>query len=285
MLINGDDGLVRSTGDFLPVWKSIAASIGLQPSVGKTYTHKEYCNINSTAYIFKDGQFFHVPYVNMGLVVGNTRSGSKVDSKSIFCPDDGITLGARHRELMKTCPPKLRLAVHELFLEKNHDTLSSVYSIPWYLPEELGGVGLEPLIEYSWGEHGDVDDVKRSYMRTSWGHKCGPTKKDVMIAWSLRDKQHRGLVVGKVPSLQPVQARPVWSSVIYRHLGSRELANLTEDEETFLDLSAFICLPSEVTKRIDSAHRLEILRRNERVWSSLYRDLGDISNRKEELFL
>jgi hypothetical protein len=296
VLINGDDGLVRAPDSFLSVWKEIAASIGLQPSVGKTYTHPEYCNINSTSFLFKEipahghfggsSRFEQIPYVNMGLVNGNTRAGSK-DLTQVFDPEDNDwSMGVRHHQLMSTCPPEVRLSVHELFLKKNSLILKSLHSIPWYIPESLGGVGLQPLVQYAHLVEGEPEISTRSYLRTSSGHICGPSRSDVMCAWSLQDKVHRGLVVGRIPSLQPIQARPVWSSVIYNNIGSRTVVDLTENEETFLDLSTFFAVPSSVATRLSTANRLESLRRNERVWQSLSRALGTLSHQNDEdLFL
>jgi len=293
-LVNGDDGLVRAADEFLPIWKSIAASIGLKPSIGKVYTHETYCNINSASFLCTEKanvqipetnlSFERIPFVNMGLVNGNTRSGKK-DMRAVFDPEDNDwSMGARHHELMRSCPAGLELSVHELYLSKNKEILRNLHYIPWYLPESMGGVGLKPLIRYEFPEEGMPEICVKSYEYTRDGHKCGPSKKDVMGAYALMDRTFRDLKVGKIPSTQPVQARPVWSSVIYNNVGSRGLVNLTESEETFLDLSTFFTSPSAVAVRFDSAKRLESIRRNERAWRYLSSNLGDISD-NEDLFL
>jgi len=283
MLINGDDGLVRSSDDYLPVWKSIAGSIGLKPSAGKVYSHSEYLNINSTSFVFNGKNFEHIPYVNMGLVTGQKRSNSVKSSQDVFDGDDGSTLGAKHRELMNSCPPELQLAVHEQFLKYNSETLKSLHGIPWYVPELLGGVGLFPLVNYKFPEEGYLEDVIRSYKITSTGHKCGPTKVDVMIAYAIKDKRFdKSLRVGKVKTSQPIQARPVWSSVVNR---KTESGALDSNEEAFLDLSTFYTNPSEVAVVLDDKARLETLRRNERVWSHLHKVLEIKPDHKKDYFL
>jgi len=271
MLINGDDGLVRCKDDFLPVWKSIAASIGLKPSVGKVYTHHEYCNINSTSFIFNKerNRFRHAPYINMGLVVGNTRAGvSRKDNKEgIFDTDlDGMTFGARHRELIRSCPYDVRLAVHELYLKYNKETLEESF-VPWYVPEELGGVGLLPITVV---EGDDVDDLKVITLKTSTGHLCGPTQENVAIMQYLTsDIRNKRYSVGSIPALQPVRARSIWSSVVSRTWNTSVSDVMTDKECSFLDLSCFYLCPSEVTAKLSDSHRLSKLRQNERVWASL----------------
>jgi hypothetical protein len=267
MLINGDDGLVRSTADFMSIWKSIAASVGLVPSIGKTYVHREYCNINSTSFLYKGGKATLIPYVNMGLVLGMGRSAA-ISSSDVFSPDEGLTLGARHRELLRSCPQSLRLCVHELFLKANNEVLTSLRAIPWYLPESLGGVGLAPIYEMC-GD--DVEDSSLTFLTTSTGHVCGPSDTDLLLVRALLERRKTGLVVGKVPTNQPIQARPIWSSIVRSIYGQYGKVELGSDVETFLDLSTYFTSPSAVTAKIDASHRLEVLRRNERVWSSLYR--------------
>ena len=266
ILINGDDGLVRSSGRFYMIWKSVAASVGLVPSIGKTYAHREYCNINSTSFLFRNNEAKLIPDVNMGLVLGLGRSSS-ISSKDVFDPDSGLTIGARHRELIKSCPFELRLAVHELFLRRNSSVLTSLRAIPWYVSESLGGVGLAPIYDII----GEVDEAVLVFKTLPSGHTCGPSDTDLALVRDLRNYKG-GVTVGKVPTNQPIQARPVWSSVVRSHYGQYGKVELDSRTETFLDLSTYLTSPSAVTAKIDASHRLEVLRRNERVWSSLYRN-------------
>lgn len=148
-VVNGDDGLVRSSDRFVGIWESLARVAGLVPSLGKVYSHPVYCNINSTSYEFRTGKFKLIPYVNMGLVMGLGRSGVEKVDVSVATQDYDNpfvkSLGARHHALIESCPVHLRMAVHELFLQHNAETLKHT-RVPWYVPESLGGVGLKPLI-------------------------------------------------------------------------------------------------------------------------------------------
>jgi len=121
-LVNGDDGLVRAPDTFGDIWKDIAKSVGLIPSVGKVYTHAKYANINSTSYLFENGRFNIIRYPNMGLVVGNVRSSvggkGKTDLTTVFL-DSNLSIGAKHHALIDLSPERLRNKVHSLFLKYN----------------------------------------------------------------------------------------------------------------------------------------------------------------------
>jgi len=286
-VVNGDDGLVRSSDQFATIWESIARVAGLISSVGKVYSHPVYCNINSTSYEFRNGNFELIPYVNMGLVMGLGRSGAgKVDLSIASEEYDNPfvkSLGSRHHALIESCPVDLRIAVHELFLQHNAVTLKNT-RVPWYVPESLGGVGLKPLIVDSFGD-GDVDSFTRAYARTSTGHVCGPSRLDCVIAWSLMDRAYRTISVKKVPSAQPIRARPVWQLPIRDILPRKQDAVMSQEDETFLDLATYYLTPSLVAVELGTSSRLEVVRRNERAWISLLRLNDDFSSKGEDLFL
>jgi hypothetical protein len=286
-VVNGDDGLVRSTGRFVQIWESLARVAGLVPSLGKVYSHPVYCNINSTSYEWKLGKFQLIPYVNMGLVMGLGRSGVEKVDVSVATQDHDNpfvkSLGARHHALIESCPVHLRMAVHELFLQHNAETLKHT-RVPWYVPESLGGVGLKPLIVESFGS-GDVDEYHRSYARTSTGHVCGPSRLDVVIAWALEDRAYRSISVKKVPSAQPIQARPVWQKPIRDILPRRQDAVMSQEDESFMDLSTYYLTPSLVAVELGTSTRMEVVRRNERAWVSLLALNDDFSSKGEDLFL
>ncbi|GFM95189.1 RNA-dependent RNA polymerase, partial [viral metagenome] len=201
-LINGDDGLVLAPTYFETIWEDIARSVGLTPSVGKCYVHDFFLNINSTSFYClpspgEPTEFSKIPYVNIGLVNGMKRSGGKQTVSDMFSIERGLTIGAAHRELMSSCPQSLRLKVHECFLASNWAVLDSV-AIPWYIPEELGGVGLEPTVDYV-RLSDDVDDmVPRDYARLENGHRCGPSPLDVRLAWALEDRNFSQFRVSRV---------------------------------------------------------------------------------------
>lgn len=77
MLVNGDDFLARMDRRTQSEWDNLAHEVGWELSVGKSYYHHDYCQINSQTrlvYWQRDcGQFRailgrRIPYVNMGLL-------------------------------------------------------------------------------------------------------------------------------------------------------------------------------------------------------------------------
>jgi hypothetical protein len=276
LLVNGDDGLIRCHIATKNVWTKLSALGGLSPSVGKVYFSDHYMNINSTSFILKDSTIRHIPYINMGLVKGMTRSEGKVGLSAVadsFQSSFG-TIGSRHRELMDSTPYSLRLKVHKIFIKENYDTLTSV-KVPWFLPESLGGVGLRPFTRVI-GD--DVDDVKFTYLEED-GIRYGPSDLDLKCARILLNKYSSpGVNVSKLPTSQPVKARQVWynnkgfdipSIHTYGQVSSelKQMASSQNIVSSFLDLSTFYFCPSLVSEV--EAQQLSTLRRNERAWGKL----------------
>jgi len=272
IIVNGDDGLVRASESFLSTWKEISSCIGLIPSVGKTYSHSTYCNINSTSFNYNEGVFELISYVNMGLVYGLGRSSTSSVGDIVDPTLSSATIGARHEALITNCPKGLRLQVHELFLKHNSKTLKST-TLPWYIPGSLGGIGLSPLLYEKFPEDVD-DDVIRSYYTTSSGHKCGPSRMDVMIANSLRDKVHKSFSCRKIPTLQPIQARIIWQRAF--HENDRNAIEVEDSQSGFLDLSTYYLIPTQVMKSTTLEESIAVLRHNERAWSFLSSAMGDL---------
>jgi hypothetical protein len=288
MLINGDDGLVRSQLSFNHYWRDWANSVGLSPSVGKTFDHAKYCNINSHGFDFDETEegvkrFISIPYINMGLVRGNKRSGGETSIADIFSPEDNSntvsTFGARHRELISNCPPDKRLYAHEMFLFYNRDKLERVREIPWYIHESLGGVGLHPITELA-NPDADVDDLKLQYCTTSDGHICGPSYTDSLIAMALLDRNTGKYHVNKLPTLQPIVVRPLWSNVVSSRYNIKAEDILDVHESALLDMSTIYLCPSEVMMKVGETQRCKSLRQNERVWG-YYRGLFKDDYRRE----
>jgi hypothetical protein len=152
LLINGDDAAIRCTTDYKDIWEKAASTCGLAPSVGKVYYSAEFLNMNSSTFDYSDEGFgtfegsrgglrtLHYKLVddlNFGLLLGLKRSGLKSDITDL---SEG-SLGTKAQELIARCPPPLREAVLTQFIHRNLDSLKR-FSIPWFIPEEFGGVGL-----------------------------------------------------------------------------------------------------------------------------------------------
>lgn len=167
LAINGDDAIMRISEIGRQAWITISSYCGLAPSVGKVYYSKYFLNINSTTYNFhSEGWEGHrimghdnvirnyilhfelVKYVNLGLLYNLQRSGTNTESgglMSVGKSEETLTsIGARARDLIRMCPTALQERVLSDFIHINSDALKS-YTLPWFIPEQLGGIGL-PMV-------------------------------------------------------------------------------------------------------------------------------------------
>jgi hypothetical protein len=103
-------------------------------------------------YVNRILHFELVKYVNLGLLYNLQRSGTSSvtnDSKkvvgglfSVGKTEETLTsIGARARDLVKMSPAILQEKVLSDFIHMNSEALKA-YDIPWFIPEELGGMGL-----------------------------------------------------------------------------------------------------------------------------------------------
>jgi len=159
MAINGDDAILKTTPQGRRVWEQLANFCGLSASVGKVYYSPEFLNMNSTTFNFhpegwegylvaRKGEgtvsrrlrhFQLVRYVNLGLLLGLTRSGGSASLVSEA--SDGRTFGTRARELLSSAPSWMADRLLGQFIHMNKTTLKA-FNLPWFIPEALGGVGL-----------------------------------------------------------------------------------------------------------------------------------------------
>jgi len=264
-LVNGDDGAVRAPFAFLDIWKQLAALCGLEPSQGKVYSHKTYLNINSTSYLMRGGVLRLIPYVNMGLMTGQKRAGGKVSVQDVQDPEGPETLGARHCELLASCPEDMKVACHEMFLNRHWDLLSRC-KVPWYVSENEGGVGLDSVKVWSFSSD-DIDDASWSYVTSRAGAIYGPSDLDEKCL-ELLNSDSISIPVRKLPSLQPIQVRSIWSSRVKEFTRADQSLELTEDDVGTLDTSTFYFAPSLVTDQI-GRNPTKVLFSNQRAWRVL----------------
>jgi hypothetical protein len=201
--------------------------------------------------------------------MGLGRSGTKTELRDLALEEQPylMSLGARHRALIALAPESQRLAAHEQFLFKNWSILHNLH-VPWYIPESLGGVGLQPL--YKIRHNGpDVEQARIEYLVTSHGHRCGPSRLDVTIASVFANRGYRSFSVGRIPSLQPIRARPVWQSALRSSWGRDRHVVMSESDESFMDLSTYFLTPSLVAKKLGSEGQTSMLRRNVRAWHTI----------------
>lgn len=190
ILVNGDDVVFRTTLRGHKLWERITAFAGLTSSIGKTFLSRSFAQINSVNYqrlpvpVIQtvDGRprplwFKETPYVNLGLLFGLKRSGEIVGADSVVSAGRDGTLGARCRDLLRTCPADLKVPVMSTFLRYHHDILTSV-KVPWYVPESWGGVGLPTVIQDS-----EIPDPGEVPTFVQWG----PHELDLRVAARLRE--------------------------------------------------------------------------------------------------
>ncbi len=79
VLVNGDDILFRTEDTLYANWLELIKEVGFELSVGKNYNHKSYLTVNSKGYLFNSDskQFHEINYLNVGLLVGNSKLQSK----------------------------------------------------------------------------------------------------------------------------------------------------------------------------------------------------------------
>jgi len=171
IVVNGDDGLLKTTLFGREVWRKIGSFCGLEPSIGKVYFSKEFLNINSTTFNYhKEGwigitktqrftepqlhwrtvrrtlHYEKVKYINMGLLMGLKRSGGVKTTIDDNDDDDG-TFGARCRQLIDDCPTSMQERTLGLFLHLNRKNIK--VDLPYFIPEQLGGLGLPSVGRYT----------------------------------------------------------------------------------------------------------------------------------------
>jgi len=284
LLINGDDIAARmSVRSGYTLWKRCLSAVGLQESLGKTYFSREFVNINSTNFrrleepVFAfppedDFDQFGVPlvpaqrpiffqqiaYVNLGLLFGMKRSGAAVSKRDVFSVDN--TLGARARELYRSCPAELRDEVMTAFVHYHFHILSKL-RVPWFAPEWLGGVGLP------------------SFTNTVSQKVMGPTRVDlhksagIRLNWAKKRPMHgtkvnwmmHSLALSRMPEKADVELSDEEANE-YDAVYGRIVAGLIFD--------GFLVLEDLFSKK-GQTNEMRALRHNERLWLSAPFVAGD----------
>jgi hypothetical protein len=152
-----------------------------------------------------------------------------------------------------------------MFLKYNWDALSKA-KVPWYVAESEGGVGLEPIKEWKFSSD-DIDDTTWCYATSSTGHIYGPSDLDLKCL-ELLDDERCPLPVHKIPTLQPIQCRSIWSSRVREFTRTDQSLELSEDDVGTLDTSTFYFTPSLVTDQIGRS-ATKVLYGNQRAWRFL----------------
>lgn len=300
LMVNGDDCAMRCTRDGLRFWKAITTYAGLEPSVGKFFFSPEFVQINSENFErLDDGEydvdpesgkarlthFRSTPYVNFGLLRGLKRSGGEVGVAG--AADSSETIGARARDLVAHCPVDLLLPVWEAFLKHNRTALAECH-VPWYIPERYGGIGL-PLIQVTYparepgeqvvspvtfygpseldrrvvariAEQPDLYDVRKLPTKMFWyGHKIAMERMRSLSPFRnvVRDSDEVTVEVHERRDWisQPTESEQSEFDKLYTALVVERLFDVVGPHAQ-----------SDKDMERQDEHRLQVLRRNERVW-------------------
>lgn len=156
-LINGDDCCFPIKDANL--WSGTSAIVGLINSVGKTFTSREFVEMNSRTFLVTSNdslgyrlnlRFHEVPFINFGLMKGLLRSGGgeeKEKGKSVHTQvvEACSRMGMCHRDLVNQFD-YIYEPLDYLFKYYHNSVLldDTLKNIPYYIPEWLGGIGLNP---------------------------------------------------------------------------------------------------------------------------------------------
>jgi hypothetical protein len=183
LAINGDDVALRAHKSTYSIWSKITNFGGLIESIGKTFVSPEWVSINSMMYersdpfpltdVKEDGteitrfaSLKEVPHVNMGLAMGQKRSGGSFQAEDIA---GGITFSSRARDLIDHCPKDMRSAIYKVYLMDNKESMSRT-RLPWFIPEWLGGLGL-PIVDPDEQVNSDLDLKIATKVLMNWNKK------------------------------------------------------------------------------------------------------------------
>lgn len=304
MLINGDDCVFQVGKVGYDCWIGGCAVMGLLPSVGKFYYSENYLNINSTSFFRCPARFVEVYsdqdsilpvpslvvsewticlYVNWGLITGLKRSAEEVDkvesrekaqlyqaaqallgvsrdsAKKAFQP-----IGSISWDLMEATPSWLRQSALDEFVNLRVRPWFSNMSVPWYVPESYGGLGIYPYLRggmtlldrqrclslKSSGKRNQVQDIKSFAYLPVWKSLLKHLRKDF--------------------SPEVLRALQVDSS---DGLYSSCLDRFEEEKSIYLSAAPYWLELGDCVES-DQAHiksAMKILAKNRRVWWSLNR--------------
>jgi hypothetical protein len=158
LYINGDDVLAASNEPF-PNWAETVGLVGFKKSLGKNYISDHMFCINSEFYLLlvdEDArqQIVRVETVATECIFAQSwykeldRRTNKRAVGTIF-DNSPHHVGALCRHLLETSSSSRQVLAFNLFTRMNHKKLTEL-GRPWFVPVELGGLGL-PAIEENRG--------------------------------------------------------------------------------------------------------------------------------------
>jgi hypothetical protein len=150
-LFNGDDTSFLTNSAHYNIWKRVAASVGLNPSLGKSYCTPDFVMINSEIFwMCKDETYGYVKDVmdvfvlNPGLVKGQAKvlSDTRIERPETTSHyGELLPMVDQLNKAMAKGNDKQRKLVQDLFVDHCLPKLKRV-NRSWCLPRWLGGLGL-----------------------------------------------------------------------------------------------------------------------------------------------
>jgi hypothetical protein len=146
VLINGDDILFQASPTLYDTWLSLLPQYGFKPSMGKNYYSDEFFTINSELYTAQGFQTrpwwgaFETDLIRL-------RNEIKFETGEDVLKADMRRVLPRIQEFLReTVDPASWPIANTLWLELYHESgiLGAYQGLNWFLPVDLGGVGLDP---------------------------------------------------------------------------------------------------------------------------------------------
>jgi hypothetical protein len=161
VLINGDDMVYAADPRLWDRHVDIGRKVGLEMSVGKAYSHREYANVNSTSIhlpLQREGALrspYQINYLNTGLFFGQHKVQGRTELASAHMSDrssDGLVVNLNC--LLQGSLPGKGGDILRKFLEVHRDRINEECLIKTsrgekfhrnlFIPLALGGMGVKP---------------------------------------------------------------------------------------------------------------------------------------------
>lgn len=152
VLVNGDDILFQAQPLQYQRWREIISNYGFKLSVGKNYYSSEFFTINSELYTV-DGFLTRPWWGGFSTDAMRIRQELRFETGvDVLSADMRLVLPPIQLFLRESVPLAIWPRVNRLWLEHQRDLglLSAYKGLNWFLPQPLGGIGLDPT---GWGEY------------------------------------------------------------------------------------------------------------------------------------
>lgn len=282
--INGDDVVMRTERGIEKTYETVAASAGLLLSVGKTFYHTDFFNINSRSYVVlekpldikvdidwgrwsesekqafqelgitqveRKQPFVKTSFVNMGQLLGLKRSEDQSKSAKKF--DDlasrAFSPAARAKDILQETPTSVLEKVWKFYKRANREFFKST-RLPWYMPVWIGGLGLPRILPED--QNSELDLRLAQKIIFDW-KKRRPTNLSADSPWQIRK-----IVRDRLPSPVETIDREATGVAAFKRLTQLATVNLLFDEDLEL---------KDVYKEMGTDPVYRALSHNRKLWA------------------